>query len=102
MSNMKNSVIIMLFITGILLSGCVGTEPKSAINDYKTDVVIQKGPIKIIDKSVLGNDVNDVNIDNQSWDETEENGAIIDNQGIDEYGGDNTDIDDISNYDADG
>lgn len=99
MSNMKKIVLIILFVIVILLSGCIGTEQKHVTNI--TDVVIQKDPIKIIDKSVLGNDVDDVNIDNQSWDETEENGAIIDNQGIDEYGGDNIDIDEEISTDPD-
>ncbi len=96
---MKNIAIIILFVSGILLSGCVGTDQKQATDSNRTDVIVQKGPIKIIDKSVIEEDVN---IDNISRNEYVENGVIIDNQGIDEYGGDNTDIDDISNYDADG
>lgn len=91
MISSRNTVIITLLVIILLLSGCVTKQQDTSI-DNKTNVVIQKGPINITVQPT--NDLGDnLNFDNQS--DNEEDIPNISNQGLDEYGEDTENVNNI-------
>lgn len=90
MISLKNTVRFTLLVIVILLSGCVGAEQQHASINNSTNIEYKEVPINITDKSI--SDLGDINTDNQSIGDLNERVTTnINNQGIDEYGGDNFD-----------